>query len=282
MGICEIPTYVRPAAPPVGPWCGTALGALALPVLMSLMAATVGLGAAGWTAGSVYALALWVLLARGLRRDGSPTLRPADRVTLARAVLVGGVAALVADAAFGRPEHTWTLVVMSSVALALDGLDGPVARRTGTASRLGARFDMEVDAFLILVLSVHAAFLFGPWTLAIGGARYAFAGAARVAPWLDRDLPPSTARKAVAVVQAVALIAAVSGVLPHGLAGAVAAGALALLAWSFGRDVLWLWRARERTQADWSDGHRIPHAVGHNARRSSGGDPADAPGPNGG
>ncbi|WP_017623876.1 CDP-alcohol phosphatidyltransferase family protein [Nocardiopsis chromatogenes] len=246
MGVCEIPAYARPAAPPTGPWCGTALGALALPALLALIASTVGLGPAGWAAGCAYALALWVLLARGLRRDGAPSMRPADRVTLARAVLVGAVAALVADAAFGRPAHTGTLAVMASVALAMDGLDGPVARRTGTASRLGARFDMEVDAFLILVLSVHAAFLLGPWTLAIGVARYAFAAAARTAPWLGGELPPSNARKAVAVVQAVALIAAVSGALPHGLAVGVAAGALALLAWSFGRDVLWLWRARDR------------------------------------
>ena len=46
-----------------------------------------------------------------------------------------------------------------SVALALDGVDGQVARRTGTVSALGARFDMEVDAFLVLVLSVHVAVL---------------------------------------------------------------------------------------------------------------------------
>ena len=36
----------------------------------------------------------------------------------------------------------------------LDAVDGHVARRTGTATAFGARFDMEVDAFLIVVLSV--------------------------------------------------------------------------------------------------------------------------------
>ena len=35
-------------------------------------------------------------------------------------------------------------------------VDGRVARCTGTVSRLGARFDMEVDAVLILVLAVLA------------------------------------------------------------------------------------------------------------------------------
>ncbi|WP_017556045.1 CDP-alcohol phosphatidyltransferase family protein [Nocardiopsis baichengensis] len=252
MGVCEIParTIAGPGPHPrPGPWWGTALGAAAQPVLLALIASTVGLGAAGWAVGCAYALALWALLARALRRDGAVSMRPADRVTLARAVLVGGVAALVADAASGRPADPWPAAVLASVALAMDGIDGPVARRTGTASRLGARFDMEVDAFLILVLSVHAAFLLGPWTLAIGGARYAFGAAARLAPWLGAGLPPSTARKAVAVVQAVALIAVVSGLLPPFAAAAAAAGALALLAWSFGRDVLWLWRAR-RTGAD--------------------------------
>ncbi len=37
-------------------------------------------------------------------------------------------------------------------ALILDGVDGWVARRTGTANDAGARLDMEVDAALILVL----------------------------------------------------------------------------------------------------------------------------------
>ena len=72
------------------------------------------------------------------------------------------------------------LVGLAVVALVLDGVDGWVARRTGTVSALGARFDMEVDAFLILVLSVYVAGSVGPWVLAIGAARYAFwaAGAA--------------------------------------------------------------------------------------------------------
>ena len=52
----------------------------------------------------------------------------------------------------GRP-----LVGLTAVALALDGVDGRVARRTETVTAVGARFDMEVDAFLILVLSVYVA-----------------------------------------------------------------------------------------------------------------------------
>ena len=51
---------------------------------------------------------------------------------------------------------------MATVALLLDAVDGQVARRTNTVSALGARFDMETDAFLVLVLSVYVAPIVGP------------------------------------------------------------------------------------------------------------------------
>jgi phosphatidylglycerophosphate synthase len=133
-------------------------------------------------------------------------------------------------------------VGLAAVALILDGVDGKVARRTGTSTALGARFDMEVDAFLILVLSVYVSMSMGPWVLLIGGMRYAFVAAARVWPWLNAALPPSTARKTVAAMQGVFLLLAASDYLPYAASFAVAAGALAALVWSFGRDVLWLWR----------------------------------------
>ena len=77
-------------------------------------------------------------------------------MTLTRATLAVGVAALVADS-FDQPAPVAMLVTLTVVALALDAVDGWVARRTRTASALGARFDGEVDAFLILVLSVYVA-----------------------------------------------------------------------------------------------------------------------------
>lgn len=134
------------------------------------------------------------------------------------------------------------------MALILDGVDGRVARRTGTSTPLGARFDMEVDAFLILVLSVYVALDLGPWVLLIGGMRYVFVAAARAWPWLTAPLPPSTARKTVAALQGVLLLLAGAELLPRpGNAGVVAV-ALGLLVWSFGRDVRWLWR-RSRVPA---------------------------------
>jgi phosphatidylglycerophosphate synthase len=212
--------------------------------LLAALTAQVGLGPAGWVAGAGYALGLQGLLGGAFRRSGSSTLGPADVVTLARASLITGVVALVADRFGSGAMPVRTLVVLASVALALDAVDGQVARRTGTASELGARFDMEVDAFLVLVLSVQVATTHTPWALAIGAMRYAYVAAGRVLPWLTGTLPVRVSAKVVAAVQGIVLIVAVTGVLPHGLATALVLAALGALVWSFGRSVAWLWRAQ--------------------------------------
>ncbi|MEU9332576.1 CDP-alcohol phosphatidyltransferase family protein [Streptomyces sp. NPDC048290] len=218
-----------------------AVGAGAQLVLLALLGTEIGLGPVGWLSGLVFALALWTLLSAALRRARPSCFGPANRVTLGRAVLVGGVTALVADSFRSTPPVT-LFVALTAVALLLDGVDGKVARRTGTSSALGARFDMEVDAFLILVLSVYVSMSLGPWVLLIGGMRYGFVAAARLWPWLTAPLPPSTARKTVAALQGVLLLAAGAQLLPWAANAGVAALALALLVWSFGRDVRWLWR----------------------------------------
>ncbi|QXJ20603.1 CDP-alcohol phosphatidyltransferase family protein [Actinomadura graeca] len=201
-------------------------------------------GPVGWAAGAAYAAGSWSVLTSAFRRRRA--LGPADHVTLARVVLAGAVTALVAAHLARGGGPVAVLVGIAAAALVLDGVDGRVARRTGTVSELGARFDMEVDAFLILVLSAQVAASAGAWVLAIGAMRYVFAAAAWAAPWLRASLPPSLARKAVAVVQGVVLVVAAAGVVPH--ARLLVAAALGLLTWSFGRDVLWL-AARRRALA---------------------------------
>ncbi|MYW46986.1 CDP-alcohol phosphatidyltransferase family protein [Streptomyces sp. SID161] len=219
----------------------TAVGAGVQLLLLVLLGSAIGLGPAGWLTGLVFAFATWAVLSRAVHRSRLRSFGPANRVTLGRATLVGGVTALVADSFESAPPVT-LLVALTAVALLLDGVDGKVARRTGTSTALGARFDMEVDAFLILVLSVYVSMDLGPWVLLIGGMRYAFIAAARVAPWLTAPLPPSFARKTVAAVQGVCLLLAGSELLPQPANLAIALSALAALVWSFGRDVRWLWR----------------------------------------
>ena len=152
--------------------------------------------------------------------------------------------ALVADRLGGDGYPVATLVLLSSVALALDGVDGWVARRTRTVSALGARFDMEVDAFLVLVLSVHVAALVTPWALVIGAMRYGFVVASWLLPWLSGALPTRYSAKVVAAAQGIVLVVASAQVLAQQIAAALVVAALAALLWSFGKSVTWLWRAR--------------------------------------
>lgn len=178
-------------------------------------------------------------------------LGPADRVTALRAVLSLVVAGLVIDGLHGR-EHTALLVTLASIALVLDLVDGWVARRTNTASAFGARFDMETDAFLIAVLSVHVAGAYGWWwVLLIGAMRYLYVAAAEFLPWLRLSLPPRRSAKVVAAIQGIALVVAASGLLPHRVANAALGGALLLLIHSFGHDVLALWRRRSEAKPVW-------------------------------
>lgn len=222
---------------------GPAIGLMVQIVLLAVLDQIVGLSAASWLVGAAYAAGTCLMLTRGLRRSGATRLGPADRVTLTRAILVGGVTALTVDSVT-RPAPVGLLVALTAVALALDAVDGYVARRTGTASPLGARFDMEIDAFLLLVLSVLVAPWAGGWVVAIGAMRYAFVAAGWLLPWLRAPLPPRYWRKVVAATQGVVLAVAVSDLLPRPITISALVVALAMLVESFGHDVAWLWRHR--------------------------------------
>jgi phosphatidylglycerophosphate synthase len=218
---------------------GPVTGLIAQVLLLAALAATVGLGDAGWVVGLTCAVITAAALAHGLSRYGSDRLCLADWVTLARATLAIGVAALVANS-LHRHAPVTMLVSLTALALALDAVDGWVARRTRTTRTLGAQFDAEVDAFLILVLSVYVARSAGAWVLAIGAARYVFLAVGWVLPWMREPLPPRHWRKVVAATQGIVLAVAAADILPRSLTQATLVAALVLLAESFGRDVWWL------------------------------------------
>ena len=229
-------------------------------VLLVVLERTAGLGAAGWLLGLGSGLTLNVALAGALRRDPSARLGPAGWVTLLRATLAVGVAALTA-ASLQRGVAVATLVTLASIALALDFVDGWIARRTATESVLGARLDGEVDAFLILALSIEVAPSAGAWVLAIGLARYAFLAAGWALPWMRAALPRRDWRKTVAASQGVALVIGASGVVPPTVSRVFLAVALAMLAESFGRDVWWLWRHRHAPPARVAPARTRPPAL---------------------
>jgi phosphatidylglycerophosphate synthase len=189
------------------------------------------------------AAAIGVIAAAGLRDyHPFPRFGPANTVTSLRALLVAAAAGLI-----GEPHTTtvaWIAVWLGLGATLLDGADGWLARRTAMMSPFGARFDMEVDALLILALSVLA-WRFekaGAWVIASGAMRYAFIAAGLRWRWLQAPLPPSLRRKIVCVVQLSALTLILFPAVAPPFSTAIAATALAILTCSFLVDTLWLWR----------------------------------------
>lgn len=173
-----------------------------------------------------------------------PHFGPANRVTTLRAALVSLVGGFV-----GAPETAIVATTAAGIALlvtVLDGVDGYLARRTGMASAFGARFDMEVDALLILILSLLA-WTHGKapaWVVWSGVLRYLFVFAGWVAGWMRATLPASRRRQTVCVLQVVGLIAVVLPPVQPPLSTRLAAAALAGLVYSFMVDAWWLWRHR--------------------------------------
>lgn len=214
----------------------TVLAAFALERGLALGDAVVWRAAAGVLVGGGLLL---MLTSHHLR---ARSFGAANGVTLVRAALTVLLAALI-----GVPDGEglgWTVVTVAVIAAALDGVDGWLARRRNEATAFGARFDMETDALLILVLAALVWQLdkAGVWILAAGLLRYAFVLASYPLPWMERALPPSRRRQAVCVLQIVSLIGAlVPGVLPP-WSGAVALAGFVLLVGSFAVDVVWLAR----------------------------------------
>ncbi|MGO1430065.1 MAG: CDP-alcohol phosphatidyltransferase family protein [Halomonas sp.] len=172
----------------------------------------------------------------------------ANRVTLVRAVLVALVAGALADNAFS--EAIWQWLSIAVIALLLDGVDGWIARHTKSHSLFGARFDMELDALLILLLCAGLLLLesLGLWVLLIGGMRYLFVAASWPFEWLSQPLFASFRRKAVCVWQVVALLLALTPLTSHLVASLLAISALLSLAYSFGFDVWWLHQKSKRDE----------------------------------
>jgi phosphatidylglycerophosphate synthase len=187
-----------------------------------------------------------MLLSIGFLQRHHPFARfgPANQITTVRAMLVTLVASLVGEPRL--PGVAAGAVAASVAVTVLDGVDGWLARRNRIASDFGARFDLEVDALLILALSVLVwrGEKAGAWVVVSGLLRYAFVAAGWLWPWVSRPLPPSRRRQTVCVVQIAGLCAAVSPIFPAGASAPVAAVSLAALAASFLVDVVWLWRAR--------------------------------------
>ena len=229
-------------------WPRGTLPAVTIAVVVVVLAAAV-LGATVlpdgrlvWRAAIVAVVAGGLLLWLTAQHLAAASFGAANLVTLGRGVLTVLLLALLgAPASAGL---SWLVVVLAIVAVALDGVDGTLARSRNEASDFGARFDMETDALLILVLAALVWQLdkAGAWILLAGLLRYLFVAASYAVSWLARPLPPSRRRQSVCVLQIVSLIGALVPFVLSPWSTSLALVGLLLLAWSFAVDVAWLAR----------------------------------------
>jgi len=241
--VVEIERRARAAAAwPRGTAAAVALAAAATVGAAALLGGWLELPAVVLRAAALAVAGGAIFLWLAVRRLRAPRFGAANSVTLLRAALAVLLAALVGaapSAALG-----WVIVGLGTAGVALDGVDGPLARRRGESGTFGARFDMETDALLILVLAalVWQQGKAGAWILTAGLLRYLFVAAGWALPWMGAALPPSRRRQAVCVVQIVSLLVALAPVVARTWSAALALAGLAALVWSFAVDVRWLAR----------------------------------------
>ena len=110
----------------------------------------------------------------------------------------------------------WLVALVGGTILAADGLDGFLARRDNHASLFGARFDMETDAFFILVLSMLAIVLdrLGIWVIAAGLLRYVYVAASPLVPATSTKNVRSVRARIMYVVTAICLLSAFLPLFP--------------------------------------------------------------------
>lgn len=144
----------------------------------------------------------------------------ANRITLLRGLLFGATAGFLAMLPL-QAHAGWLYVpaVLYTVAAALDGLDGYVARRQRQTTRLGTELDTALDAFGLLIAPLFAVFTgkLPVIYLLVSAAYYLFQWGIR---WRRQRgqpvyaLPPSQVRRYLAGAQMVLVALALWPPLP--------------------------------------------------------------------
>jgi phosphatidylglycerophosphate synthase len=130
-------------------------------------------------AGGLVGLALRSASVRGMWTP-SGKLGAANTITLLRLGLVASLPSLFV----ALPRLPFVALLLG--VLALDSLDGPLARARGEASPFGAALDMECDALtaMVLTLLLWLAHQVAAWVLIAGLWRYVYAAIVALVPSL--------------------------------------------------------------------------------------------------
>jgi phosphatidylglycerophosphate synthase len=152
------------------------------------------------------------------------------------------VALLLTVVFHGAPGLLWGALVLGL--LALDGVDGAVARRNGTMSEFGALFDMESDALtvLIVVFELWQRGAVGAWILIAGLLRYLYVVCCALLPPAAGEMPRSLLARYAFFVLMVGLATGLAVPPPLGVAGALVGTVAVTL--SFARSFYFSYGAR--------------------------------------
>ncbi|WP_240936945.1 CDP-alcohol phosphatidyltransferase family protein [Halomicrobium sp. HM KBTZ05] len=203
-----------------------------------------------WTVGAAvilcFELAFWYYHLGANHRTGGAsfeTLGAANALTLLR----GGLLAIVAGCALITPDPfaplAWLPAACYGVSVAIDWLDGTVARATDRVTVLGSRLDMAIDTVGFLVAPVVGV-LWGQlpvWYLSLSLARYLFKSGRRLRIARGRpvyDLPESRLRRPLAGLQMAFITFALAPVTPPSVVRSLAAVVLVPSLAVFLRDYL--------------------------------------------
>lgn len=199
------------------------------------------------TGGLLAAVGGYLLYGLAITRAGGSgagrSLGLATHLTVIRGGLYAVVGGFVVVPPIGR--LAWVPAVCYGTGVALDRIDGLVARTVGRETPLGRRLDMAVDTFGFVVAPVVAV-VWGQlpaWYLTLSAARYVYLAATRWRRWRGLavyDRPDSDLGRYLAGGQMAFLTVALSPAVPPGPIASVAPLVLAPSLAVFVRDYLFV------------------------------------------
>ena len=143
-----------------------------------------------------------------------------------------------------KNNYTNILPILFFISLTLDGLDGYLARFLNQTSKFGARFDLETDTLLLLVLSfsLYINMNANLSVFLIPLYRYVFFILQIKFKWLEFSLPKSIRRSFICFFVTFLLIICHLPYLTAYLIGTLINFSILLITFSFLEDIIWLYR----------------------------------------